>query len=247
MGRRLNSRDKKETELVVRTNKGSIKITIDLTEVLNHAISNMSGLETLLAILGVTAILAGASVWRENIRSGAGQRNMDKQLLSKSEEDGNFLYRKISMMAENNALIRKTRDSMNETQNRFLEYLDDDDVLVIGGVEMLSGAIGRRLIRPVRNRRVFARHDSMFIVLSFYFGKGNNDYRIRVQDTETNEEMIVNIPDGALTTDQIAILEKAESNSEKLSLQLNIEKLGHRIVNVTLAPNGLSIPQRSKY
>lgn len=236
--RRLSEQDKKKTELIVHVERGSTKFVVDLTNTLNHAISNMTGIETLIAILGVALITGGTFVWKAYINNAAKDRELDFRAKLSVEETER--HKATLELAEKIAPVRETLSDMHRTQVQFLKRLDANDDILLDGQPLVDGSIGKSLVEPVYKNPVHDRLDATFIILSVYSGNVSGGFRMRVKDIATQEEYKVFIPGGTLPQDQIDQLQKGEWDKVPLHMQINIERKGKKITKAVLTSAGLS-------
>lgn len=240
--RRLTQHERKKTELIVRLKPGSTTFQADITEILNAIITevagNMSGPETVTAVLGTAFILAGASVWKTYINAAAKKRDIDYRTRVSEEETKR--YQIIGNIAERHSAVTEHLADTNAAQRKLLKSLDRSDRLLVGGEEIVSGELAKLIVRKEREIRVEDRLDGDYVILSVESGRIHNGFRVRVQDVVSGDDLQIWIPEGTLPSEQIADLQSGEWKKEPLHMQINIERVGERIIKATLISAGLS-------
>ncbi|HAT49686.1 MAG TPA: hypothetical protein DCS88_05020, partial [Alphaproteobacteria bacterium] len=77
---------------------------------------------------------------------------------------------------------------------------------------------------------VAARRDGEFLILDVESNEVGGGYCIKVLDMKVKDELVVNIPKGAVNRFRVGTMQVVEWKNKILSLKLNIRKNGERIV-----------------
>ena len=240
---RLTSIERKTNELIVRVKLGSTTFVSEIAPILNSGVaaaSNMSGTQTLIAILGVAAMFFGASVWKAYMNFRAEARRMDYR--TPMTEKDIAQYKLIERLSEQNDSIAKHLADMNGTQMEFLKQLHEGDQLYIEGDEIVDGDMAKDLRRSSRPPAIDDRIDGLFTILSVQSGQVRDGIRIVVRKVGSNSKKSLNvyIPDGTLPANQIDDLQSGEWEKRPLHMRINVVRSGDRIVKATLVSAGLS-------
>lgn len=228
----------------MRLEPGSTTFLSELAPALNNALvaaaRNMSGTESLIAILGVAAIVVGGYIWKHRLNHLAQIHELDHRTRMGEQETERI--RIVTRLAEENAHVAAHLADAAASQDALLRGLDERDQLVVGGEPIVDGDVGRRLIRRLRPDRVQDRLDADFMILSVESGQVRSGFRVRVRDVGTDDELMVSIPEGTLPPEQIADLQSGEWEKAPLHMRINVVRAGSRIVEATLVSAGLSRP-----
>ena len=84
--KRLSREEKKQTELIIRLESGSTTFTSDLGPALNSMVSNMSGTESMLTILGVAGIVTVGLGFKAYLTHRASIKRADVPIQLSEEE-----------------------------------------------------------------------------------------------------------------------------------------------------------------
>lgn len=241
-GRRLTQEEYRRVELIVRMKPGSTTFVSELGNALNQALAaavqNMSGIESVIAILGVAGIAGSVVAWKAYLNSRAALRKIDYQARMSEEETRRFQI--LAGIANTYGSVRAHVDDMADAQGELLRRLDDRDQLLVGDEPLVDGEVGRRLARNPRLERIQDRLDGNFIILSVDSGRVRSGFRVRVRDTSSRDELTVAIPTGTLPPDQISELQSGEWEKAPLRMRINIVRVGEKITEATLVSAGLS-------
>lgn len=240
--KRLTRDERKKTELIVRTRPGSTIFESNIAPALNHlateAIQNMSGLQTLIAILAIAAVIGCNSMWKEYIRYLAQKKDLDYKMQMSEEETKR--YQIIENLAARHASVAEHIADTNSTQGEFMKRLEEEDRLLVSGETIVDGDTAKKLRRPERQSLVNDRLDGIFTILSVESGHVRDGFRVRVRNRETRDELIVHIPEDTLPAEQIADLQNGEWMKTPLNMKINVERSGKRIRKAVLISAGLS-------
>ena len=128
--RRLSEEERKRTELIVRLKPGSTTFLSELAPVLNRALvaltKNMSGTESLIALLGVAAIVGGAYVWKARLNTQARLREIDHYTRMSEEETKR--YRIIEQLAAENGRVASSLADVAAAQDGLRRRMDSASI-----------------------------------------------------------------------------------------------------------------------
>jgi hypothetical protein len=100
-------------------------------------------------------------------------------------------------------------------------------------------------VRQERRTPLADRLDGEFLILTVDSGGVDGGFRLRVRRSGTDQELSVQVPQGALSDEQIEILQSGEWGKTPLSMQLNIKSIDDTIIDARLVNAG--IQQASGY
>ena len=243
--KRLTQEDRKKTEIIVHLKSGSTTFESDMSSIFNamaSAVKNMSGTESVIAILGGAVIVAAASVFKAHINASAQKHKIENQVRMSEEETKR--YRIIMELASQNPQVAKAQVGMNAAQTALVKRLHENDSILMNGEEIVTGEIGKIITRPERPSRVEEIVDSDFTILSVDSGHIRDGFRLRVREVGSEvgskQSLKVSIPGGTLPPEQIADLQNGEWRKTPIRMQINTVRIGNRILTATLISAGLS-------
>lgn len=209
----------------------------------------MTGTQSLIAILGVAAILGGTFVWKEYIKSQVKKRQLDHQVrMSELEKEKMAM---VGKAAESSKEVKFMLVRMQKTQNEFLKCLDSSDTLEVNGENLVNGEVGKRLVKPLvikpRRKSIVDRMDGTYMILSVDPDSVNDGLKAKVCKTDTKEKFTVDIPQGTLSPEQERDLRICERKKCELELRINIARIGNKVRKVTLAHDGIAIVPSSGF
>ena len=241
--RRLTREELKQTELVVRLEPGSTKFWSELAPLLNDALKNMTGPETVITVLGLAAVVALAVVWKARINAETQRREIAHR--SNVTEEETKRYQALADLAAKYAPIAEHLSDAHTAQAALLKRLEENDRLLVGGEEVVDGKTAKRIVRAERQERIADRLDSVFMILTVDSGSVKDGFRAKVRDMASGDELLVSIPSGTLSDDQLVALQSGEWDKRPLHLEINTERLGKRILRATLTSAGLADAEES--
>lgn len=247
--RGLSQEERRQVELIVRLEPGSTKFFSELAPALNNALAaaveNMSGTQTLVAILFVAAVSGSVLAWRMYLGHRADRLKHDMgreelKLRAQLTEEQNRHAETILRIAHENSLAGANLDDMLGARDGLLRRMDEGDRLLVDDEPIVEGNIARTLARRPREVPVQDRLDGEFDILTVDSGNIKDGFRVRVRARDTGAELPVNIPAGTLPLEQIADLQSGEWGKAPLHMRINVERVGKRIIRATLISAGLS-------
>ena len=236
--KRLDKETLRRTEIVVRVEDGSSSFIADLAPALNTLAGQMSGTQALVAILGVALTTGGVIAFKSYLNYRLDLHRLDRRLELSQEET-----RRLAVVAELGNKYESFAEAMMRSEKMvatLVKKLEPEDTLSIGGTEIIDGETGRTLARNPRQGAIESRQDGEFIILEVASGKVPDGFRVTVRNTDTKEEMSVDIPGGTLTPEQIEQLKQGEWGKQPLRMQINVSRRGERIVKATLVQADLA-------
>ena len=236
--RRLTHEERKQTELIIRLEPGSSRFRAELAKVLNIALQNMTGREKVVTILGVAACTAVAAILIAQINTDAEIRGLEHRVALSTQETRRLEI--VAGLAQRNPDVAAILEAVRRSNKEILKRLDDGDRLSVDNKEIVTGRVAKQIVRAVPQERIADRLDSIFVILSVDSGSIKDGFRIRVRDTENDEEYLVSIPAGTLSDDQVKALQSGEWGKQSLRLEINTERRGKRILKATLISADLS-------
>ena len=236
--RRLGREDRRQTELVVRLEPGSTTFWSELAPLLNAAVRNMSGTETVITVLGLAVIAGGSWLIKARINQLAQARELEHRAAMSAEETRRLSI--VNGLAHDRAELAEQLSDMRAAQSELLKRLGDNDSLFVGGEEAVNGNLAKQMIRPERQELVAARLDSTFRILSVESGSVHDGFRIRVLNIADGALLSVSIPAGTLSAENQEALQNGEWQKRLLQLEINTMRRGNRIVRATLISAGLA-------
>lgn len=243
--RRLSKEERRQTEIVVHLDKGSTKFEAPLWDALNNALTaamkSMDGTQALIAILGVAAMVGG--VWVVKLWLEARSRDKKIEFEANATKEETERFRIISELAKNNAQLAGAKAALEESNSQLIRKLDDRDSLVLGKDTEISGADGRAAVRKTPDDPVEVRLDGEYRILSVHSGAVKSGFKVSIENVETKEQLVIDIPDGTLTPTQLTSLQQGEWEKATLQMKINASKRGDRILKATLTHAGLGRSQ----
>ncbi len=240
--RRLSRREKRQVEFVVRLEPGSTKFVSDLSSALNNAlmeaIKNMSGTESVIVVLSLAALAAGGISWKMYLNAQAKKHELDHRVRLSEEETKR--QDMLTRLVERYPSIAANQADIDDGRSELMKRLDDRDVLMIDGEELVDGRIGRDLARKEKPQSVQDRLDGTFVILSVESGRIRDGFRVRVRELGTDRELAVSIPEGTLPKEHISDLQSGEWEKRPLDMRINVERVGEKILKATLISAGLT-------
>lgn len=243
--RRLTKEERRRTEIVVHLHQGSTKFEASLWDILNNllkaAAKSMNGTQTLIAILGVAAI-AGSS-WSLKIWLETQSHDKKIEFDAKANEQETERYRILADLANQNAQLASAKAAFEQTNRDLINRLEDKDTLVLDDSTIVTGAEGRKIVRNAPDAPIEIRLDGKYRILSVQSGAVKSGFKATVENIETGEHLMIDIPDGTLTSSQLESLQKGEWEKTPLHMQINASKRGNKILKATLTHAGLGDSQ----
>jgi hypothetical protein len=241
--RRLSKDERRQTELVVRFEAGrSTTFLSELWPILNsmaqQAVAKMDGTQDLIAILAIAGMTTAGFAWKVYLNSRIEQKKLGNSIELSREET-----RRSEILA---SAIGKSHSATAQLihnqafQNEVLKRLAPEDQLVLGDIPVIDGESAHEIVRKQRSGTVESRMDGNFYILSVDSGLVRGGFRLKVTDIETGEDLLVSVPEGTLTSEQIGTLQSGEWGKKPLTMKLNIKKSGERVIGATLIEAGLS-------
>ncbi len=225
---RLPYADLKRTELIVCLDPGSTAFTFDLVPVLNHIVETvarkMTGKEITITILGVTAILVGGSVLKTWINAEARQRGIDSPVRLSEQETEQCQI--LKNMEEQYPDVAEHCADMKATYGELVKRLEGNDRIFIGGEEIVSGSIGKRILQKEQTIHAREHLDADFMILSLKSGEVHAGFRSRVQDIVSGEIFELFIPQDALSPREIELLQSSEWKKEPRRMRIEVVRAG---------------------
>lgn len=245
--KRLTAEERQQTELVVFFEAGTTTFITEIWKVLNtiakEGVGKMSGAQVMITILGFTAIVSGGPVagaaWKDYLAAKATEKGMDLPI-TKSPEETRCTEILANAMNRNSLLEEQVRRLRTTVQDDLLRRLAPGDELVIDGEAIIDGQSAREILRAPRADAVDSRADGKFIIVSVESGLVRGGFRLKVRNIDTAEELLVKVPDGTLSPEQIETLQSGEWGKKPLGMKLNVRKAGERIIEAVLIEAGLS-------
>lgn len=239
----LTQEDRKKTEIIVHLKSGSTTFESEMSSIFNamvSAVGNMSGTESLIAILGFAAMFATSSVFKAHINASAQKHKIGHR--AKMNEEENERYRVLSELVSQNAQMAKSLADVNAAQTALIKRLHEKDSILMNGEEIVTGEIGKIITRPERPPRVEEIIDSDFTILSVDSGHIRDGFRLRVREigseVGSKQSLKISIPGGTLPPEQIADLQNGEWRKTPIRMQINTVRIGNRILTATLISAG---------
>ena len=210
--RRLNSRERRQAQLIIRLEPGSTKFIVPLPKLLNAAFENMSGAQSVQTIVAVAALLATADVRKADIDAQTDRLEIASQLAIEAHET-----RRLEVVAGLAAQNAELVADMTEVQKEWLKHLDKTDRLFINGDQ-----IGDATYEPDVRDSTPANDQisSVFRILSVHSGKIASEFKIGVLNLKTRESIRVSVFENSLPPEELESLR--HSLWERAELQLEI-------------------------
>lgn len=243
--RRLTNEEKKNTEIVLHFQSGrSTTFFSELEGLLNNmasqAITKMDGTQAVMTVLGVAAIVGGVYLFKTHLNNRLREKEMDLQVELSREETRR--QEKLIQLSEKAIHLKEQITEFQNFQDNLMKKMAPEDQLIIGDTPVIDGETAQKAIRRPRAEAVESRIDGQFIILNVESGAVRGGFRIKVRNTQTNDEMTVKVPDGTLNEDQITTLQNGEWGKVPLSMNLNVKLVNERITEATLVKAGLEGP-----
>lgn len=238
--KRLSKEERANTELVVRLERGSTTFKAELSQALNALVNNMSGTESLIAVLGVAIVVGGVLSLKAFLLYRASVKQSEVQIRMTSEETKR--QEQLSRLVEQSMDLARGQQDIEAAQRKLMSSLHDDDQLVLDEDSKVNGYDARRLARDPRRARVHSRMDGSFLIQTLDSGQIPSGYRARVKNIETEQVLTVNIPETVLPPSQVEELQAGEWSKTPLVMSINVQRIGDRIVSADLAEAGHGRP-----
>ena len=238
--KRLDAQMLRRTEIVVRVQSGSSSFVADLSPVLNTLVGQMTGIQSLSAILGLGFIFGGTlafkyylrhrgEVHKQDLKHGERLKRLDYELELSAEETKRMEI--VSSLKQDSPLTEQIFKHQDRVYSTLLNKLEAKDELAIHGTKLVNGAAGRVLARKPKEERVEDRLDGTYIIIDVASGNVSDGYRATVCEVDTGEELRLEIPGGTLTEDQVEQLqegewEKAAANADQFTARWQAHKKG---------------------
>ncbi|WP_108819101.1 hypothetical protein [Pseudovibrio sp. Alg231-02] len=242
--RKLSDAEKEKTELIVYLEHGSSIFNTDLTEVLNtmagKAVGKMTGPQITATVLGVAAIVATSYATVAYINSEAAEKEVDYKIRV-SEEDTKR-YEIIANLAKTNAELNEQLADTIAAQAQLMRKLKDTDELYVDNKYLIDGQTYKDIQRGAKKEKSYDRLDGNFMILAVESGGIDYGYRVKVKNVADGHELFVQIPQGTLDQSRQKELQAGEWDKKPVEMQINIAKIGDKIVSATLIDEGLALP-----
>ncbi|MDI9407723.1 MAG: hypothetical protein QM523_00585 [Candidatus Pacebacteria bacterium] len=252
--KQLTLADKQKTSVIVHFESGSTvavsRVFDTLNQIAPELITKMNGMQAVLTILGLAALYGcgwsiktylnyKAKIQEQELKAkGIEQELLLKIELSKQETERAKI---IAEAASNNPLLQKQIDNMNSINDKLLKALQPGEQLVQDGQVLIDGTTAKELTRSsTKAEPTESRLDGRFLTITVDSGSVRDGFRMTIRNVETNEEIIVKVPAGTLSEEQIKTLQDGEWGKRPLNMQINVRKSGNRIISATLIEAGLS-------
>ena len=239
----LTQEDRKKTEIIVHLKSGSTTFESEMSSIFNamvSAVENMSGNESVIAILGVAAMYATSTIFKAYINTSAQKHKIEYR--AKMNEEETERYRIFSELASQNAQVAKSLADVNAAQTALIKRLHEKDSILMNGEEIVTGEIGKIITRPERPPRVEEIIDSDFTILSVHSGDIRGGFRLWVREAGSEvgskQSLKIFIPGDTLPPEQIDDLQNGEWRKTPIRMQINTARIGNRVVKATLISAG---------
>ena len=232
----LTKKEKREIELTVRFEPGCTIFGLDIISPLNTVVKKMDGKQTVIVILVVAGMAFSHLTITEYMRTQAEMhgRQVDAAMLQTVGEHGVQHANILAAVASKYPTIAEQHKDVYKTNQLIIKGLDDNDELVIGGVPIITGKLARQIIRKPSERRVSSRLDGNFIILSIASDGVHEGFQMPLRHVQTGEKLSISIPAGTIPDDKITEIRNAEWNKQQIYLQVNVVRIGDRIVESSL-------------
>ena len=222
--RRLNSREARQTQLIIRLEPGSTKFVVALAKLLNVAFENMSGRQRARTIVAVAAILTLGDVRTAEMDAETERLEIEYQVEMDAQET-----RRLEIVADlvsKNIELTELMTDMTRIQGEWLKRLDTTDRLFINGEEIETGddGPGRTILRTKSEHIV-----SVFRILSVISGGVGPGFRMRVLNIETGERFRVTVSENTLHPRELATLQQSEWGKAALQMEIVADRRDGKI------------------
>ena len=243
--RRLDQETKRRLEIVVQVEDGSTSFFSDLGPVFNTLVSNMSGAQSLAAI--IVAILTTGSLGalylvlknRRDLAPHKAQQETISVLNNLSERDAKMLEI-VQQLIQQNPPAEKIATGSEKYVKELVGKMEPDDELVVNGETVLNGETGKRLLRKPRSVPLEDRIDGTYLILSVDSGAIKNGIRAKIRSIHDSQELTLLIPEGTLSDKQLHEVQSGEWDKRPLQMQINVTRVEDRITRATLVKAGLA-------
>lgn len=239
--RRLKKEERHETEIIVYLENGSTRFKADLGEILNNflktAVKKMSGKQTVITILGVAAI-AGCT-WSFNAWLDQQSFNKKSEFDAKLSEQETARYQMIKDLASEVVSLEKSKEAIEGTNKKIIDKLDDSDLLILDNNVHITGATGKKIVKMKPDEPIEIRLDGEYRILSVQSGAVRSGFKATIENIESSEQLIIDIPEGTLDASQLDSLQKGEWAKTPLYMRINGTKRNDKIIKATLTHAGL--------
>ena len=244
--KRLSARDRRQTEIVVRLQPGSTTFKAEVAQILNSMVANMTGAQSLTAII----VVAGLVVGLLGVRSYLAHRLRAKELQTLGQlpdvqirmtEAETRRTELLTRLIDRSMDVADNQQDIEDAHRKLMNTLHDDDHLVMDGAASINGYDARRLVREPRRTRVHGRVDGRFLIQMVESGNVVSGHKARIKNVDSEQVLTVNIAEGVLTTEQVRQLQTGEWSKTPLVMSINTERIGDRIVSANLTEARLDL------
>ncbi|WP_439527287.1 hypothetical protein [Pannonibacter sp.] len=239
--RPLTKEERKKTEVVVYIHKGSSEFVAKLWDTFNimlkTATANMTGAQALAAILGFAAIAGLSFYMRAQLSAKAAAKELETKLLLTQEETKRFQM--VADLARQNGALHAAKEALEDANAKFINRLEGEDKIMFDNGSSLDGQMARKIVRNTPEEPVEARMDGLYRILSVQSGAVRSGYKVQVEPADGGEPVMVDIPDGTLTEEQVLSLQRGEWEKEPLYMEINVRRRGEKVLKATLSFAGL--------
>lgn len=242
---RLTDDERQKLEIVVKVEKSSSLLSIDLQEIitatLTKAISTMDAKTLAVTVVSLGLIWAGKTTYttflnnRKQIKLQEAKTEADREQL----EAMKFMNAEETKRAEifskivhDNSLLASSLVHSVEAQNHLLRAITSTDYAEVNGVRV-TAETASQLSSNARRESHEVRLDGTYRIL-------RNDtsdplsFKVKIRNTETHQELDAIVQDITLNDRSKALLQQAEWNRTPVILSINAKSLAGEIKNAVI-------------
>ena len=219
--RRLNSRERRQAQLIIRLEPGSTKFIVALSKLLNAAFENMSGAQKVQTIVFAAALFAIAVVHKTKVEEQTKRLEFESQLAVEAHET-----RRLEIFADQASQSAELAADMAEFLKELLKRLDKSDRLFINGER-----IGDTTLEPefhdstIENYRI----SSDFRIVSVTSGRVASEFKFGVLNLKTGERLRVSVFEHSLPREDMETLRRSIWDRNTLEMEIAVERRGGKI------------------
>lgn len=243
--RRVSESDKEALEFRVRVSKGSSNYEIDLQkllETLGHGlIDKMDPLHIVIILVAMGVLFAGGSYLKTILQHKLERRRLEIQSQEKLDQLKNLQFMTQQETERQKILVdvvkkvpevRVIRDQAETGRTALLESLSTVPSAKFDGVG-IDGATADELTKSSRRKSEEERITGIFRVLRVDTTSPEG-FRVRLQNTKTEEEMTAIVPDALMYEKQCKDIEAAEWSKGRVKVVIEATRRGEEIIDAKI-------------
>lgn len=237
--RKLTADDRVRLEIVVKIDEGSSVFSADIWKELNEtvkaAMKDMDSKHKLIVVISLALSVAAPLSWKFWLNSQERMKDLDASVqLEQIENERIALLTKAKRAIPEVGVVTS---GVDDFRNHALHRLHDEDRLEILHDEkpafVIDGVRAAEVTEKPREESIEIRIDGEFLIEEVRSG-GIRGFKIKVRRVLDGKEIVVSIPDGTLTEDQVDVLKNNEWAKKSVVMEINAKELRGKIISAVL-------------